>query len=443
MIRNDTSELFYAASLANGKVRLTLQDHMREISFTSKLAQDIVNFFTDEQRVLRQYKPIELRSYLIDDYIEEEIIHVLERCNEFAMVDDNDTLQTLFDSFQSYYNSQRLHNIISENREDPTKIIEKLSEVRQVSFTSLPVDRMGDLDPDKVKEEDFGGIDRVFPTACDTIRRSCTIGAGIIPGQLLQVCSPPGIGKSLFMANEVAAILKEGYKVFWCALGDLFRWDLLVRMTGIIKNIPLINVSMDLKTYFDEEMREITKNLRLSVLPADTYSVYQIRNAIESQIAAEEHIDCIIIDYDLQFARGKNGFDFLYAQGEETYNVVYKLARPQNDDPRLVYIASQPKAEFWSDECIPLSAAAESSRKAGIIDGMITIGRNPVIKDESAGIIFLPKFRRGISGERDYYIRMPTGRFQIIDENRYDNMVALNSQNQGNRNSSNKWKKRS
>ena len=76
MIVNSNSELFYATAMANSKIRMTLQTHMKEMTFNSPLSRDIVTFFTDENRVVKQYRPVELRSYLTGNYGEEEITHI-------------------------------------------------------------------------------------------------------------------------------------------------------------------------------------------------------------------------------------------------------------------------------------------------------------------------------------------------------------------------------
>ena len=431
-MRKDSSELFYAAALANSKIRLTLQEHVKELSFQSLLAQYLVNFFTDENRVLRPYSPKELHAFLINDCVEEEIFHAIERCNEFASITVQEELQTIFDGFESYYNSQKVTKIIQENRENPTDIIKKMSAVRDMSFTSIPVDCVGKLDPRKVREEDFGGFDRVFPTACDVLRRSCSLGNGLMPGQMFQICAAPGCGKSLFLANECSAILQAGYSVYWCALGDLSRWDMLVRMTGITKGIPLVEVEQNLEYYFDDEMKELTSKLHLSAVPANMYSAVAVRNFIEGQLARDIHIDVVFIDYDANFARGEDGFDFLYKSGEDTYNVVASITRPHNDDPRLVWIAAQPKQEYWEDERIPLSASAESSRKQGIVDGMVTIGKNCFVEENNAcvacGIISIQKNRRGIVGEESPYVRLPNGLFKLIDKEQYSVLTAMGEQ---------------
>ena len=62
----------------------------------------------------------------------------------------------------------------------------------------------------------------------------------------------------------------------------------------------------------------------------------------------------------------------------------------------VVFIVAQPKTTYWSNEIIPLEAAAESSKKQKIIDLMITMGKPS--RSSSVGSIFIAKNRRGEVG---------------------------------------------
>ena len=63
----------------------------------------------------------------------------------------------------------------------------------------------------------------------------------------------------------------------------------------------------------------------------------------------------------------------------------------------VIFIASQPKPEYWSKEIIPLQAAAESSKKQKIIDTMLTIGRP--WRGAPVGTLNIAKNRRGTDGK--------------------------------------------
>lgn len=123
------------------------------------------------------------------------------------------------------------------------------------------------------------------------------------------------------------------------------------------------------------------------------------------------HYDVIIIDYDGNL---RPTGDSMYESGGEIYNKAKNLAEVNNS---VVFIASQPKREFWDKELIPLEAAAESSKKQQVIDMMITLGRP---KGNTSGIRFLyvPKNRRG-EENKNFKIKMNGNSaymYQISDE---------------------------
>ena len=61
----------------------------------------------------------------------------------------------------------------------------------------------------------------------------------------------------------------------------------------------------------------------------------------------------------------------------------------------MVIVGCQPKIQYWTDELLSFSSAAESSRKQHAVDYMITGGRNADYSQ--VGTFHLPLVRRGES----------------------------------------------
>lgn len=424
---NDTqSERFYAFCLANTQMRLAMQPIIKDMKFMTQIAQDLTKFFMTEARVLKPFNSnskLELRGFLTENYQEDEIGKIIKSCHEFSMMDDTVALQTLLSGFQSFYTSQKVYDLEDKYSGDPTGLVKALGKLQDISLTSFPIHRLNEFKWADVQKEEFGE-GGVLPSACQMITDS-NVEGGYKKGQICLVVGSPGVGKSLWLMNEAIAMLKAGKKVVYMALGDLFKSDFMIRIPAIVKGIPMFDVGFNPELHFDqdEEIQDLVKNLRVAILPAGSIDAYQMRSSIEVQITEHEDADCIIIDYDGNFASppGKkgNGDGNMYFAGEELYNIVGNIARPATKPYRLVIIASQPKNGFWECEYLPLSCAAESSKKQHICDMMVTIGRNPDMAPEVMGVMSIVKNRRGKVNAKEFYIRTPHGTFEFMDYKRY------------------------
>lgn len=106
----------------------------------------------------------------------------------------------------------------------------------------------------------------------------------------------------------------------------------------------------------------------------------------------------------------------MYEKGESTYNAVKGLVETEG---KYAFIACQPKQCYWQSESIPMEAGGESSRKAHIVDNIITISTPPMpLGLNSAGYLNVAKNRNGMTGMVPYF-RDKNGRFEIITPEQY------------------------
>jgi hypothetical protein len=318
-----------------------------------------------------------------------------------------------------------------------------------MKFASLPLDVLGDLDIDKVIEEDLGNI-RYFPTSFQCIKDSCFPHAGYSTGQLVQVCAPPGTGKTNFIAHEVVRFMRDNldvekdedkFKVYWLALGDMNRLDFIIRFTAIWKNIPFSAVIGSPKQYFDEEVRHAMRQVKITVVPAAHIDIHGVKHFVENTVTCPTfNPQVVVIDYDANLLSNREN---MYLASEDAYNVASGIAKPIGKPGRLVFMASQPKIEFWNYCPMPKESAAESSRKQAIIDMMITIARDPnAVRGVKVGKILIAKNRRGEDGCIGLY-RLEGGLFYTIDDGTYATSLESSSsgvKNGAKRNNNNKWK---
>jgi hypothetical protein len=459
-VLQDDQELFFASALANPKVRSAIRSHIDDIEWVSPMAESIVEFFTQPSMDGQPFTQNALYAYLLNDYVQPEIYSVISKCVDHAAayrhdIRDHNTNEVLH-AFQRFYYKRTITSLFKDYQANPEKVIEGLGRIRNLNFSTIPIDTLGELDVTKVIEEDMGGI-TCIPSRFTFIRSGCEPWDGYATGQLVMVCAPPGVGKTLFLAHEVVYMMVENRKtekaidnlkkedfatekeyekrlkelkdqiirVYWIALGDMTRMDFIVRLTAIYKGLSFNAVKLQAQKYFDEDAQDLFKYIKISVVPAGHVDIYGVKHFIENSVI-DPTFDpqVVIIDYDANLL---SKAETMYSAGEEVYNTATALARPIGKPGKLVFIASQPKIEYWDWCPIPKEAAAESSRKQAIIDMMITIGRNGQIPGGDCGEMLIAKNRRGKEGVKGFY-NLAEGHFIMLDAGDYNSKIANTGQ---------------
>lgn len=409
--------MIFATALANKKIRASLCSFLPDFSWQSVTAKKLVSFFTAPRPEGYTYHEAELLAFLSNSSIEEERNQIVKLAGEYAQMKEESQIHSVLQSFNEFYNKKRLQEILEEGKHDSEWIIRQIAEIRKINTTSIPIDRVGDLDLKEVIERELGSSEPI-PTSFSFLRKAMP-WKGYLRGQVVLVCAPPGAGKSSFLANEVVHMLKTGFRIYWLALGDMMKYDFIIRLSSLITKTPLSEVSQQPYKYFNDEVRHLTKNLRMSVLPAGQVDAYEVKSYIDNYVSPEEDIDVFVLDYDSNLLqRGES----MYLSGDTIYNTLSQIARPEGKTYRLVFVASQPKIQYWEFAELPKEAAGESSRKQAIVDGMITIGKSSEHKDNHMGVMKIAKLRRGKEGLRTYYILNDTGLFEEIKKEDYDRM---------------------
>lgn len=445
----DDKEIVFAVEMANPKFRGAVIPEMKDMNWSSPMAKKIVDFFVQPEMDGQPFIPKALYTHLAEEFIKPEIQGILNACMEVVQNyrdDTNDiyTNQTI-KSFKFFYQNRVVQEIMKDaSSQNVEKVISRIIHLRDISSKTIPVWSMGDLDVDKVMEEDssLSGI----PSNFGFVKRACPEGIGYSTGEVCMVCAPPGGGKTLFLAHEVVAMMRHNMyldeqiaeteneelieelenqriRVFWLAAGDMKRIDFMRRMSAIYLGVPLSEAHNEVKKYYNDEISKIFKDVHISVVPAAYVDAYGIKHFVDTQLT-KQNPNVIIIDYDANVQTTKG--DDMYKAGEEIYNVATALARPVGRSHRLVFVASQPKIQFWDARVIPMEAAAESSRKQAVIDRMITIGRDGDCGKNHCGIMMMAKMRRGKVGEQDRYQQID-GHMIVIDKDKYNTLVESSS----------------
>lgn len=407
-----SSELIIACSLANNKIREIINPYLEICKFDSEMAIIITDYF---KNLSGNISIGDFRSFLVSkSLIQTEIAEIITIIKDYILL-DNLKIEKTLKVFEIFYKEKLVYNILNEFKGNPDILIQKFKEIKDFSVDSTvyKIVSLNDLNIDKLIEEQ--GIAVGLESSLDFINKSTPWG-GYLLGQVIMVVAAPGSGKTLLMMNEIISFLRQGKKVFWISLADMFELDFIIRMSAIVTKTEYFKVATAPSKYFNENVRKLTENLKLLVLPANFISPEEIVTLVNTRINNEGGCDVIVIDYD---SNVKKASDNLYLEGDAVYNAGFHLARPADKKYRLVFIASQPKIFYWDKEKLPKESAGESSRKQAIVDMMLTVGRNPNIRHHHAGIMTVAKNRRGIEGASSPYEVANYGEFLQIDQSRY------------------------
>lgn len=288
----------------------------------------------------------------------------------------------------------------------PSKYMEELTKFNYLSDHSdkLFYKVFSELDFASLDEElNQSGVKSTF----DFINES--YANGMYPyGQIVLVCAAPSTGKSLFLEQEAVTFCQQGVNTHMIVMGDLNEARLAVRLVSLALNIPLSEVTRNLKYYSDKVGQMFRDHLRITVVPS---SVVNIDEYIEFALGYLKDCQVLMIDYDKNFAPET---DNMYEQGRSLYDRLTKLSQ----QGKLVFVASQPKIQYYKEEHLGMDAPAESSGKMQVVDMQIHIGRNPNSKLRM-GYFDIPKNRNGEPNASAAWIGCNDGSFFIVDEMLY------------------------
>lgn len=384
-----TSEINYLAALFNSKVVATVKPILSSFVWSTPLAKTLIKSANGN---FESWEPDILPATLSEIMIPDELSSFVELCNHYKNLKSPEQIKSVSESIFNYYLKNSLSQIISNSSDN---LHELISSIRQLP-TSLnnPVDiiSLGSLDPNAVIKEELGTLDRIIPTSFEVVKKASPF-KGYLPGSVVMWVASPGSGKTASLIQEGLIAANAGYKVLFCALGDMMKFDFITRVSAWINKVPFDKVIINPTLYFNDIVKQNTKNFELIILPSKKISSNEIKSIVDSN---GDKYDVIIIDYDSNL---KDNVDIenMYQTGGEIYEVATEIARPINGcRARVVHIASQPKVQFWGQELLTLDSAGESSRKQHTVDMMITMGkvRNP--QGQKVAIMNIPKIRRGI-----------------------------------------------
>ena len=280
------------------------------------------------------------------------------------------------------------------------KTMAKVSDSLNVQFNKTSAYTLSDITKvSEIKEEALGPSNNpiIIKLFIDVLN-SFLQYKGLIPGTVTMVVAPPGRGKTTLAINQGLSVAEQGYNILHVFLGDMTRYDGLLRYLSCLSGVDtsrLVQLTTEEQEKFIRKwnMTGVLSHISILSFAADEKTPDQLIEEIKNQQREQRiHYDCIIIDYDENFA---SDIDSMYESGGNVYNRIALFAVTNKS---VLFILAQPKPSYWDKEVIPLEAAAESSKKQKIIDLMLTLGSPS--KTSSIGMLNIAKNRRGEDGRK-------------------------------------------
>lgn len=299
----------------------------------------------------------------------------------------------------------------SKHKDDPAGFIKaiKNSTFNSVDLNVFTSTKLSDIDINSILADNPNDF---IPSRYEWINKSFDPYPGYEKGQMVIICSPPGVGKSLWLMSEALNMSMQQQKVLYCCLGDNKMKDFVIRMGAIYTGQSFADVHRNLGQVYQLLNQACGEYLEISINAANKVSAEDIVD-----YATSKEYDVVIVDYDGNLKGVEDG-DRMYS----TYGIVYAKLNELVLGGKLVFIASQPKISAWGNSTIEMQDIGESSRKQHTADMIIGIGReyeNP----NHLHTFKISKSRRGEEGVKAYTIRLNNGRFKELPKGVYDNIL--------------------
>lgn len=237
------------------------------------------------------------------------------------------------------------------------------------------------------------------------------IAGGPLPRELYVISAPPGRGKSTMLVNIGAYAALQGKDVVHIFVGDNSESDGVLRYAARLTGVSMAQIMLNSQTYLDS-WAYLKENFNLGNVLIGAYSigspsVSDLRSFVTKNMVRHNIKPAVVIVDYIDNCR-KNPNLNSYESVGELYEQLKNLAEELN---LVCWTASQPRVGEWNNATPGLDSLAESSKKAHIVDGMLTLNK----ASDTDYQVTVPKMRRGKSD------------FSFAVQIKYDTMMCKES----------------
>lgn len=312
---------------------------------------------------------------------------------EVAKYKESTDLSFIKDQTIEFCVNQKLKNAISES----VSLLEigEYGSIKKLIDTALHagVERnVGHVYEDEIVTRLNELARKVIPTPWDVINELTEGGFG--PGELIVLCAPPGVGKSMSLVNLAAHAMKQGLNVIYYTL-ELNEAYVGKRFDSYFTGIPQQNLKYH-KEDVQTELGKVPGKLIIKYYPTNNAST----NTLDAHISKCKMLgfkpDVIIVDYaDLltDANKNKNSKDY-----ETVGNIYYDLRGLAGLHEVPVFTASQINRSGAELDVIGADKIARSFEKVMVGDFVISLSRKVADKLTGTGRWHIIKNRFGPDG---------------------------------------------
>ncbi len=242
----------------------------------------------------------------------------------------------------------------------------------------------------RYNEEDEGDCEfgTVFPTLDETL------GGGGSTGEVYLVVAPPGVGKSVYLANQAVRSAKQGHNVLFISL-EMDRKKVEKRVDSIMTRIPMAELKFRVPE-IEDRLKKVKERypdmgeIKSRQFPTRGCSVAQLR-AFITQVENYEGFkpDVIIVDYlDIMSSDMLSKYD---AQQD----IVELLRGLAVEKDVHIWTATQTNREAKKVNVITDAELADCYGKIRVVDLAISLNQTEEEKANGLMRIFVMKSRNG------------------------------------------------
>ena len=347
---------------------------------------------SDEQ-ILEQIRELKSDNELMSDFKEELL--------EINSVDEKSLENEEFylDKVEEFAKEECLKDAIMSSidllkQKKFGKIEEQIRDALSVSRdVDLGIDYFNDVET-RYERLNTTSLDTQFRTPFETINQE--LEGGLAPKELAMVVAPPGVGKSLFLANQAARSVMDGKDVLYISL-EMSEDRVAQRMDSIftrIKQAELKKGHKMLKTRL-EQMQKAAPNmgqLKIKEYPTKRLTVTGLRAYLNQLRNYEDFTpQIIIIDYLELMTNIDNTMSEYMAQER----IAQELRGIAVEHKCLVWTATQTNSKGKEVDIITDAELADSYGKIRVCDLAFSINQKEQEFDEGKARLFVMKSRNG------------------------------------------------
>jgi len=389
LAKSDRAFLIQCVPLIKGSY-FEFPQHQRIWSVLSDYYARYGTLPTDEA-ILEQIREEKTQNELMSDY-REEMVNI-NSLDETSI----DNSQYYLDKVEEFAKEQALKEAILESVDFISK--KQFSKVEDTIRGAISVSRHVDLGADY-----FAGISERWEKAKDNNLApkyrtpfqalNSSLEGGLAGKELAMVVAPPGVGKSLFLANQAVQSCFDGHNVLYISL-EMSEDRVAQRLDSIftrIKQKELPNRVGDIESRISEIGGQVQLGrLRIKEFPTKRATPTQIRAFINQLQSHEDfHPDVIIIDYLELMASDSKSPE--YQNQERQAQELRGLAIELN---ALVWTATQTNREGKRVKIITDAELADSYGKTRVCDLVFSVNQTEEEFDEGLARLFVIKSRNG------------------------------------------------